>query len=99
VPGAPSVVTGPNCCAPELVKLTASPVTGLPFASVTVAVAVDAAVPFALMVAGLNWTLTLLAVPAVWVNVAVPETLGLADLSVAVIVACPAVVVDVIVAW
>jgi hypothetical protein len=36
---------------------------------------------------------------AVCVNTAVPETLGLTEPSVAVIVAVPAVVLEVIVAW
>lgn len=87
------------CCPPETVNATAPPGTGLPWASVSLAVAVDVDVPSAVIDAGDRDTVTLVAGPAVCVNVAVADRLEIADLSVAVIVPCPAVVVDVIVAW
>jgi hypothetical protein len=53
---------------------------------VTVAVAVDVVIPFAVIDAGLNPTTTLVAGPGVCVNVAVAATLGSTVLSVAVVV-------------
>jgi hypothetical protein len=76
-----------------------SPVTGLPFASVTVAVAVDVEVPSAVMRFGLRATVTAAALPTVWVNVLVPDTAGETCRSVAVIVETPAAPVEVMVAW
>jgi hypothetical protein len=87
------------CCPPETVNATALAGTALPWASVTLAVAVDVEVPLAVIDAGDRDTVTSLAGPAVCVNVAVADRLKIADLSVAVIVACPAVVDEVIVAW
>jgi hypothetical protein len=83
---------------PLLTIDTASPETGLPFASVTLAVAVEVDLPSAVIDDGLKFTATLTAGPAVCVNVAVPETIGLTDESAAVRVEVPAVVVEVIVA-
>jgi hypothetical protein len=77
---------------------TASPETGLLCASVTVAVAVDDDVPFAVTDDGLNDNPTCAAGPATCDKDAEPDTLGLTDVSVAVIVTDPAVVVDVTVA-
>jgi hypothetical protein len=91
-------VTGPIVSPGSLLKnVTVSPLTGLPFASVTVAVAVDVELPSATIDAGANPTVTLLA-GAVWVRLACPDMLGETVLSVAVIVADPAVVELVIVA-
>jgi hypothetical protein len=91
-------VTGPTVCAPELPIVTVSPETGFPFTSVTVAVAVDVETPFAVTDGGLSVSEIPVAGPASWVSVAAPEGCRLAVMSVAVIVACPATVVEVIVA-
>lgn len=56
--------------------LTASPAAGLPFASVTVAVAVDVDTPSALIVCGENCTTTVRAGPWVWVSDAGGPKLG-----------------------
>ena len=86
-------MTVPTCSPASLeVIATVSPFTTLPFASFTVAVAVEVDVPFATIDAGFSATVTLVAGPVVWVSVAVPLTFGEADVSVAVIVACPALV-------
>jgi hypothetical protein len=66
----------------------------LAFASRTVAVATDVDVPFATIDEGFSVTATLAGAPGACVNIACP----LADPSAALIVADPAVVVDVIVA-
>ena len=58
----------------------------------TVAVAVEVDVPLATIDAGLSATLTVPAVPAVCVSVAVPLTFGVTDVSFAVIVGAPTVV-------
>src|SRR5690242_8324910 len=75
-------------------NVTVSPETRLPFASVTVAVAVAVEVPFATIDVGFKDRATFAAGPGVWVSVAGPETLP----SIAVIVRSPAVVVLVTVA-
>ena len=67
-----------------------SPETGLPCASVTVAVTVSVEVPLATIESLDSPTLTLVARPGAWVSVAV--LLRPAVLSVATIVACPAFV-------
>jgi hypothetical protein len=77
---------------------TLSPAIGCPSASVTVAVAVEVDDPFATIDGGTNPTLTLVAGPGVWVNVACPLPCGETELSVAVIVTGCAVVELVIVA-
>jgi len=59
---------------------------------VTLAVAVEVDVPFATIDTGERVTLTFDAGPTVCVNVAEPDTLGVTELSVAVIVAVPTVV-------
>jgi len=79
------------------VNVTVALVTGEPLSD-TVAVAVEIDVPFAGIDIGANATLTVGAKTAVCVNIAVPDTLGETELSVAVIVAVPAVVELVIVA-
>ena len=58
----------------------------MPFASVTVAVAVACELSVATIDDGASDTLTLVAGPGVWVSVACPVTLGETELSVAVIV-------------
>jgi hypothetical protein len=63
---------------------------------VTVAVAVDIDVPFAVIDAGLKPTVTYAARPVVCVSVAVAFAFGETEVSVPVIVAVPGVVVDVI---
>jgi hypothetical protein len=89
-------VTGPIAWPPLVVNATVSPVIGLPLTSVTVAVAVEVDVPLAVIDAGLNATVTYAARPVVCVNVAVPVA-GVAGVeSLALIVAVPGVVVDVI---
>ena len=88
-------MTEPICSPASLeAKLTLSPGTGLPFASVTVAVMVDVELPFATIEPGESPTLTLAAGPTVCVSDAVPDT----DPSAAVIVGVPTLVDDVIVA-
>ena len=86
-------MTPPKCTPGSLEeKLTLSPATALPNASVTVAVAVLVDDPFATIDDGASPTTTLDAGPGVWVKVAWPETCGETELSVAVIVtACAAV--------
>lgn len=70
----------------------------MPLRSVAVAVAVDVEVPLATIDAG-ETVSTRWAAGAVCVSVAVPETLGLTDLSMAVIVDAPTEVDDVTIAW
>jgi hypothetical protein len=79
-------------------KLTASPLTGLPWASVTAAVAMVRETPSATIELGWRATLTFAAGPATWVSVAWSLRVDVAELSVAVIVTWPAVVELVIVA-
>lgn len=69
----------------------------MPAASVTAATAVTVEVPFALRDPGMVVTVTRAASPAglVWSREALPETLGLTELSVAEMVAMPGVVEDV----
>ena len=64
----------------------------MPFASVTVAVAVLVELPFATIELGANPTTTLVVGPGVCVNVACPVTCGETELSVAVIVTDPATI-------
>jgi hypothetical protein len=78
---------------------TFSPATGLPPASVTVAVATDVDVPSAVIDGRLSETATPAAEPIVCVNVLAPETLGETEPSVAVIVNGPGVMLEVTVAW
>jgi hypothetical protein len=98
VPAVAPAVTGPIVWPPVLVNDTASPETGLPLVSVTVAVACVLADPSAVIDAGFNATTTLVAGPGVWVSVAEPAGCAATVVSVAVIVAVPAAVVEVIVA-
>ena len=80
------------------VKTTAvSAGRGCAWLSVTLAVAVVAEVPLATIELGASWSVTLAAGP-VWVRVAVPDTLGVTEVSVAVIVGVPTMVELVIVA-
>ena len=79
----------PKSVAPED-NVTVCPKTGLPFASVTVAVAVEVEVPLATIGFGLNESVTFAAGPAVCVRMLSPDTPAV--LSVAVIVGVPAVV-------
>ena len=71
-------------------NVTASPGTGLLWASLTVAVAVLVELPSAGIELCWSWTETWVAGPGVSVRVVLPETLAV--VSVAVTVDCPAVV-------
>jgi hypothetical protein len=91
-------VVADSCWAPELANTTFSPDTGLPYVSLTVAVATDVDEPSAVSEPGLRPTVKAAAGPAVCVNLLVPETSGETEVSVAVMVNVPAVVLDVTVA-
>ena len=70
----------------------------VPKASVTVAVATLVLVPSAGIEEGASASATLVAGPAVWISFWLAETPPLTEVSVAVMLAAPAVVVEVIVA-
>jgi hypothetical protein len=97
VPGAEPRRIVPTCCPPELENVTPSPVAGPPSGSVTVAVATVVEEPSAPMEGRLRSTVTLVAGPPVCVNVARPDNPE-TELSVAVIVDAPAVVLVVTIA-
>jgi hypothetical protein len=85
------LATGPSRSPGSLeTNVTASAVTALLWASVTVAVAVLVALPFAMIEAGVTCTATFAAGPAIWVKTTL--LLRSAVLLVAVIVTRPAVV-------
>jgi hypothetical protein len=92
-------VTGPIGWLPVLENVTGSPDTGLPRASVTLAVATEVEAPSAAIDAGLSSTRTLLGRALVWDRAlapVAPPAVGL--LSVALICDTPGLVVEVTVA-